>query len=272
MIYLSRRQRTRTARTAAAFGAALAIIFSMTLVPASSAAPAPPADSAKEILLRSVEALGGEQALAAIESYRVRIERNIRSSVDGVKYVSLTELFRAPNSVRREASIRFAGRGPFTTKILEVYDGAVAWSNDNEKQEMVRIQGGALQRAKTTTLARFSLLRRAARGEAEASWRGREVVSGRAANKVTIQVPNGTVTYLIDAESGRPFRADAAYGEIKETISLDDYRKVGSVTLPFRIVTDSNSYLEHEFMEDRFTEVVINPPLAADSFAAPRGR
>ena len=252
--------------------AALAAACVTALTLPTFAASGAPAGGARELLLASVEALGGESALDAIESFRIRIERNIRSSADGVKYVSMTELFRAPNSVRREAKIRFAGRGPYATRTLEIYDGATAWSNDNEKQEMVQVQGGALRRARMTTLARFSLLRRAARGEVATVVRGRENHSGRPTDGVTIEVPNGTVTYLIDVENRRPVHIEAEYGGIKQTISLNDYRKVGEVTLPFRIVTDTRSSLEDEYMEDRFTEVVINPSLSADFFADPRGR
>jgi hypothetical protein len=250
-----------------------AALFCLLVLGASTSIAAPPAaGDARAVLSLAVTALGGEKAFDAVKSYQVRVDRSVRSSVDGVKYVTLDETFRAPDSLRKEAEIKLAGRGPYVTRTLQVFDGSEGWSNENEKHEMLHVDGGSLQRVRKATLPRFGLLRRAARGEIGATLLGRQTLEGREVDQVRVDVPDAKLVYLIDVETRRPARVALEYEGMTETVSLDDYRTVGGLTLPFRVVTDSRGPGETEYMEDRLTDLRVNPVVPDASFAAPSGR
>jgi len=236
---------------------------------ARPAAAAPAAGSGRDALVRAVRALGGEEALAKVSSYQVTIRRNIRSSADGIKYVTIEESFQAPDLVRKVSRVELAGRGGYAVASLQVYDGAAGWSDENEKREMTRVAGGALVRVRRVNLPRFGLLRQAARGDVESTLLGRVEVNGRKVDRVRIAHPQSEVVYDLDPDTARPVRLEIVAKDYREVVVMDDYQPAGGLTLPFRIETLTHGATEEELMEDRLTEVRMNPVLPASLFQSP---
>jgi zinc protease len=228
--------------------------------PAVGAAQA--SDPAKAIVDRYVEAIGGK---ANIERIQTRIIRATMSLGLG-NNASLETLQQRPDLIIERS--KASGLG-WEVEFSSGYDGAVGWTQAPE-EGFRKLEGSRLQQyILNSRLDRNSRL--------DELYPTRKVLPDRVIDKKNHHVLEMSTTFgtqeiwCFDAESGlltlteRIEDKGGKKGSVKVTATLEEYREVDGVRLPFRIKVQEG--------KDKYTvkvkSVTHNAVIEADKFAPP---
>src|SRR6185436_19032235 len=218
--------------------------------------PPRPTETLDEIADKYVQASGGRDALAKINS---RVMKGTLTTRAG-QTVPVTVEEKAPGRYRQTLETKDGAT-------VRAFDGTAAWQQDGkdlwsvkipfEQQQVARLAdlGLPLQvkdRYQNLTVTRYDKID------------GKDVivVQGRTAPTVTEQLS-------FDKNSGllvrRVVSTRTAMGNLPEQIDYSDYRDVGGVKVPFQIRRASWDFV----MASKFTDVKVNVPVDDARFAMP---
>jgi hypothetical protein len=207
---------------------ALAVAFAVTqgVVPATQAQKLP---TAREIVDRFVKASGGEAALQAIKSMRVKGTFSIvGQSLGG----DLEMMSARPNKLLMRVSV------PAIGMIEEGFDGKIGWSiNPLEGPSLVTDR----QLSERADEAWFDAELHKDDYIKEMSVVGRESLDKRDVYRVKVVTVRGNEQFeLYDAENGLQVAVEASrdtpLGIVPSVVLMKDYQKFGAVLMPTRVV------------------------------------
>jgi len=227
--------------------------------------PRPTASSADQVFDRYLQALGGAQSLAALNSF---VARGTYVGFDTLGDNVPVDIYaKAPN---QRTTVVHLGSG--AAENVRVFDGRNGWNTSTGTLmpiPVVPLTGGALEGAKLEAALSFpgqikQLLK---------DWRTdfpSTTIDGRAVDVVQgTQADNTPVKFYFDRETGlllRLFRyTNTRLGFNPTQIDYADYRTVAGVKLPFKLTTtwtDGRSIIE-------LSELRANAPVDAARFARP---
>lgn len=191
------------------------------------------ADSAEAVLKKHVDALGGEAAHMKVKT------RKIVATMDlpGLGAVDVSITYKAPDKMRTEVNI------PNMGKVVEAYDGKVAWTQ-SPFTGLIEKQGSQLEQAKSQA----DFYRDVQIAKRFDNWKvkGNEVVEGKdtivlegsSAGKDSETLYLDAKTYLIVRVDGS---TDTPEGKTKASNYPSDYRDVDGLKMPHtvRVTTDA---------------------------------
>ena len=202
------------------------------VMPAFAAEPAPAAETPtkeQELIARIVEAYGGRDALAKVSSIYARGYCKLYQQDNGGW---ITRYFQHPRKLRVEA----AYRGSPETRILNDTKGWMGAGTAGQKEADRYAYEGLVFQYDYMNLP-FSLID----GNKTATYRGKDTAGGapvdvllfkgREGEEMTLYVDEKT--HLI-AKASSPITAPAGKTEI--AVEFFDYRDVGGVKMPFRVI------------------------------------
>ena len=226
--------------------------------PASRAGADAPLPTAQELLRKSDEAAGGEEAWKKTTSRRLK---GLYQSEDSSVFVGMEILKKSPNKSLTKISL------PNGVMIREVCDGRTAWI-ENSAKGYHEYTGAALE-AKLRE-ANFqdpgSIEKFARAGKVT----GVEKVSAHIAYVLEFDMDKKTHSKLyFDADSGLIVRSEDVIstpeGPYPVKVDFEDYRDVDGLKFPFRMKrTEKGSVILI-----RITQVTVNPPLDDTLFLKP---
>lgn len=233
-------------------------------VAAGAATPAPranadaPLPTAQDLLKKSAEATGGEDAWKKTISRRMK---GLYQSEDSSVFVGLEILQKSPNKSLTKISL------PNGAMIREVCDGHTAWI-ENSAQGYHEYTGAALA----------AKLR-----QADFQDPGNVEKSAQAGKVIGMEKLGAHDTYVLefdtdkkihsklyfDADSGLIVRSEdvisTAEGPYQVKVDFDDYRDVDGLKFPFRMKRTEKGAV----ILIRITQVTVNPPLDDTLFLKP---
>lgn len=220
------------------------------------------AQTADEIIARSIEARGGLAAIRAVQSVRMTGKMAM-----GEMQMPMTVEMMRPSSFRAEMS--FQGR-----PVVQAFDGQQAWTvppmGDGRPQALPA--EAARQMAQQADID-GALVDYQAKGN-QVELVGKEKVDGADAWRVKLTHKGGDVEhYLIDAKSGLPVRVEAVrrFGErqMEGETALGDYKDAGGWKWPHTIVNSAKGGAEKQTLS--FDTIEVNPALENARFRMPAG-
>jgi len=202
-----------------------------------STAVAASAQTADEIVEKTLTALGGRAALGKVTSRSTTGTITV-STPGGDVSGTIEVLNQAPNKSRTLIKLDLTPLGGQSVVIDNRFDGTSGYAMDSMRgnNDMPPGQVVSLRNAIFPT----PLLTYKERGT-KIALAGREKVADRDAYALTITPAAGPVTHLfIDAESYLPAKAVVTIelpeiGSLEQTIEFADYRDVDGVKVPFRL-------------------------------------
>lgn len=212
-----------------------------------------PATTPATILARYIQALGGEPALRAVKS------RVTEGNFDNGR--GLTTRFRiieeAPNrkltliGPEPIESVMGSGRG---------FDGTRGWDKSFIGTGLRTLEGRELgDAARDADLLRpLHLLDDCSAPSVETTATAHVVVCNA--------VGGGTIRHYFDKQSGLMTAQDVINGPRKLRITYEDYRSLGTVTLPFRTNIDTGGAI----IKYHATAIRLNQPVDSSVFQQPR--
>lgn len=245
---------------------------------AASAAPPAPKLSADEILRRNATARGGVDAWRKIKTMVQigRIERagevpggtaHARVTPDASQIVGFRLELARPNKMRYELTYQgataiqaFDGKEGFT--VQPGPSGAVARpfseSQTRAAAEQLDLEGPLLDAAAKGTVVTLESV---------------DAVRDRPAYKLSLKMKSGVTRHVwVDAETFLDVKIDGTRQIGDRTwpveTSFEDFRKVGSVQVPYRIATAVGGV--HTMESVKLSKVVLNVPLEDSLFTLPR--
>jgi photosynthetic reaction center cytochrome c subunit len=217
--------------------------------------------AAEKILDKFIQAVGGAQNLAKVNSFTAKGTYN---GFDTEFQKVPSEIFaKAPNMLT--VTNHLSGGTATTT-----YDGSAAWiASSNEPVPMILLTGGDLDGARLDADLAFPAMIKRNLTKWHAGFppvtiddHPVQVVEGTAAGGTNVKL-------FFDKDSGLLLRAtrfiDTVVGHIPLHIDYSDYRAVSGVKMPYHwqaTWVDGQSTTE-------LTEIKANAPVAADKFAKP---
>ena len=202
--------------------AAAALVLLCTAGPRAQQAPLP---SAREVIDRSVQAAGGENAFKAVRSIRGRGTVTIPAQ----KLTGTFEMLAArPNKTLTRVTMEGIGR------LEEGYNGKIGWSIDPVSGPALIAGRALMDRADE---AWFDAPLHAPDFVKSATVAGREDFDGRPAYRVKVVLVSGfEQDELFDIETGLPIgleaRRETPFGSAPTTTINRDYKKYGALMLP----------------------------------------
>jgi outer membrane lipoprotein-sorting protein len=221
------------------------------------------AETADEVIARSVEARGGLAKVKAVQSLRMTGRMAV---ADNDMPISVE--IKRPSSFRAEMSLQ--GR-----PVVQAFDGQQAWSiaplGSGEAQALPA--EAARQMAQQADLE-GPLVDYKAKGH-QAELVGREKVDGAEVWRIKLTRKDGDVEYyLIDARSWLPVRVEATRrvgGRQMEGITiLGEYKASGGWLWPHSIVNSARGVPEKQTLS--FDTVEVNPVIEDSRFRMPARR
>ena len=208
-----------------------------------------------ELLARAVEALGGEERLAAVEGWRREGTVELRGLTG-----TLVEWAAAPNRLRYEIDLNIVA-------VTRGYDGAEGWE---QRDDTVKPLSGEVLEGLERSAVFQPILAWHREGTPVASL-GRETVDGRPAWVLEVR-PEGARPERIwlDADSYLPLRrvrtSDPEDPTAESVTRWSDWREVAGVMVPFERTGGQGDTVQTV----RFSSYAIDPELPAALFANPR--
>ena len=234
-------------------------------VPAVEAPEATEDDVAmgRELLMRSAEALGGIEALTAIQSLRVTAEVTVIQPM-GEMVIGVESLVAFPDKSKTTMQTPMGD-------IDMTLTGDQAWVVDpmGNTQPLPDQQRDSMREELWRNLV-FLYNRMDAEG-LTVQHTGREEIEGRATEVLLITPPglNPFKLYL-DAETMLPYKkagqSMSQQGPVEAESTMSDYREVEGIKLPFKESMKQNGNPSGESVTQT---IEINPEIPADAFAAP---
>lgn len=216
------------------------------------------AETADEIIRKSVEATGGEQNLRKVADSVLR--GSIKSSgLDG----TISVYSKAPNKMRVDVVIG-------STKVSEGFDGQIAWESfGNKARKLTGADAEFLKKDAYDT--NNSLSRHKARG-IKVKLLGTRNAHGRKAHVIDWKYPDGsskkiyidTQTFLVIGEER--FRPSKSGKQTLEVFLYSDHKPVNGLTIPFKM-TMLNQFGKSEVI---FREAKNNTNLPSSLFQMPK--
>jgi outer membrane lipoprotein-sorting protein len=188
------------------------------------------AASAEELLRAHANSIGGVEAHKELTTRVLKGE--LRMPEQGVTAQFVIRA-KAPDKVRTELEI------PGLGKLVEAYDGEVAWS---ENPFVGLMEKPAEQHAQARRQADF--YRDVELFSRHESWtvQGKDTVGGRPVHVLEGKSEGGSSEILsLDVAKHWIIQAKTRDGDVETTIRLDDYRDVDGVKIPFQIELDAGS-------------------------------
>jgi outer membrane lipoprotein-sorting protein len=225
------------------------------------AAPAA-AQTADELIAKSLEARGGLDKLKAIQSIRM----TGRMTMGPMELPMVIEKKR-PASFRADITVQ-------GTAAVQAYDGTTAWGIS----PLGTGQAEALPAEAAKELADQAgldpLVDYKARG-CQAELLGKEKVEGSDAYKLRLTKKDGDVEYyFLDADSYLPVRVEAKRTirgtEIEGEITLGDYKEAGGFLWPYSIQTGTKGRPEKQDLT--FEKIEVNPVIDDTRFKMPAAK
>jgi hypothetical protein len=226
--------------------------------PAGAPAQAPrPTETLEQVVDKYIQALGGR---AAVEKASTRVMtgtvtmRNLQASPVTVQEKSTGE-YRIDIQTQPNPTIR-------------AFDGTTAWSPGGPQGQVRDLNG--LQRQQGLRLADFGLPLTITKRYSDLSVSRYGNIDGKDTIIVSGTAYPDVIEQLhFDKQSGlllrRSVSTATALGPLPEQIDYSDYRDVSGVKVPFSVRYATWNSL----MVEKFTDVKINAPIAADQFTKP---
>lgn len=207
--------------------------------------------TAREVLEKSLAALGGEAAIEKIQT---------REATGTIEVSGLTGRYqlwaKAPDKVRTKVEL-----APHHVEIG--FDGSIGWEKRTSVRELSEDEMVSLrQRANFNSL--LSYLRAATPAELKGQ---KQLVRGLAYEIQFSPKGERPVTVYFDAKSFLPWSEDREVEKGMLKLIYNDYRRVDGVLLPFRI----NEQSEKQNLLIKIDEYKINTPLSDNLFKNPLG-
>lgn len=222
--------------TRAAIWCATVLVWSATLSPAA-------AQTADEVIARSIKALGGEAALAKITSRRAT-GTVVISTPAGDITGEIEALAAAPNQARTLIKADLTALGAGQLVLDQRFNGETGYILDT-LQGNREMTGDQLDAQKTNFFPHPFLNYKGRKITATLS--GKEKVGDREAYVIVFDPPQGRdVRYFIDAETYLPIQMVITVmvpqigQDVEQTTRFVDHRAVDGVQIPFRLETSSS--------------------------------
>lgn len=194
--------------------------------------PLQAAPSAEELLKEHIQALGGVDAFKKVTTRQMKAVIEIPGA--GIT-ADMTIMSKAPDKQRSEIDI------PGMGKIIEGYDGKIAWSQ-NPFMGLVEKSGGQLKQAQQQAdfYRDVELLTR------YTGWtlKGKETIDGKATDVLEGKSKEGTTDRLYLDEKTRLLvqiktEVETPQGKVPVVSKLSDYRDVDGLKLPHKIAVEA---------------------------------
>jgi len=215
-----------------------------------------PAQSPSKILSRANKALGGEKALKSVRSWQANGTITRRSDGAAGRYES-------------EASGGNLFGGMFDLNGFEYavgYNGKSGWMRDS-RNGLRTLTGDAAKDFQAEARYRNSRWLNAKSEKTKITSGGSATVDGKRADVVVLNTAKGVqIKLFFDSATGLLAREEIPQGTIYKSFDYSDYRDVGGIRTPFRIVTD----VAGERFEITLASVVYNQPIDRAKFDFPR--
>jgi len=189
------------------------------------------AETVDEIVQKSLEAIGGEEAWLAVQSAKVTGTMRMGGSAAGAVEAPFTIEFKRPDKVRLEFTLQ-------GMTAVSAYDGTVGWAvipfmGKTEPEEMAEDQ---LKEIKDQAEFEGVLCNAKAKGHT-VELLGEEEVDGTPAYKLKVTKANGDVDVLyLDTEYYLEFKSEATREiqgtEVQVASVVGDYKEVGGLLFP----------------------------------------
>ena len=238
-------------------------LFGLIALAAFAAAAPASAQTADEVIARSIEARGGLASIKAVESVRM----TGTMSMGPMEMPMVVEMKRP---ARFRAQMTFQG-----SPVVQGFDGQQAWTiapTGGGRAEALPAEA-ARQMAQQADLE-GALVDYKAKGH-QAELVGKEQVEGRDAYRVKLTLKSGDVEfYLIDAKSWLPVRVEAVRqlgpNRIEGETKLGDYREVAGWKWPHTIENGAKGRPEKQTLS--FTRIEVNAAIDDARFQMPAAK
>lgn len=217
----------------------------------------------RELLLRSAEALGGIEALTAIQALRVAAEVTVIQPM-GEMVIGVESLVAFPDKSKTTMQTPMGD-------IDMTITGDQAWVVDpmGNTQPLPDQQRDAMREELWRNLV-FLYNRMDAEG-LTVQHTGQEEIEGRATEVLLITPPGlNPFRLYLDAETMLPYKkagqSMSQQGPVEAESTMSDYRDVEGIKLPFKESMKQNGNPSGESVTQT---IEINPEIPADAFAAP---
>ena len=217
----------------------------------------------EKILDKTIKARGGREAFEALTS---RVSKGtIEIAAGGQNIKGKLETYAAPpNKFYHLRDLGAAG------KIELGCDAEVYWAIERGK---ARLRQGDELRAATEQADFLALL----------NWRdyydnpeclGKETIDGRSCYKVAVTNKDGETEHrFYDRKTGLLCKMESTtkgqQGDVKNETRYDDYRDVGGVKFPFKVVQAGTAGAQKQVTTITWTSIEVNVDLPEDRFALP---
>jgi outer membrane lipoprotein-sorting protein len=195
------------------------------------------AQTADEIVDKSLAAIGGRAALAKLKSRSMTGKMTI-STDNGDIPATFEAINQAPNKMRRLITLDLSAFGAPSATIEQRFDGTTGYAMDGMRGE-VTLSASQLENLKNAVFP-SPLLDYKTRGT-KILLGGREKIGDRDVYALSLTPATGPVTRLfVDAQSYLPVRSVVTLdlpelGPQEQTTDFSDYREVDGVKVPFGI-------------------------------------
>lgn len=206
----------------------LSIAAGLMVLPAAPSAEQAALPTAREIVDRSIKAIGGAEAFKAIKSLRARGTLSIPAQgMSG----DLEMMAARPNKLLTRATIASMG------KLEEAYDGKIAWSLDPVNGPSLVIGKALLERADE---AWFDSPLHAEGYVRLMTVAGKETFDKRPVYRVNVTLMSGAeISELFDVETGLQLgfeaKRETPFGTVPTRSIFRDYKKFGALMYPTTI-------------------------------------
>lgn len=212
-----------------------------------------------QVLLKAVEAAGGQQKFLEIDNYEVTTESRVASSSKWINML-ITETIQFPDRTRQVFHIGDAER-------IQALDGLQGWKRlEGKKTALSEVQRREMERALFRDT--IAVYRQALMGTLKVILAGQETTSTDTTLVLEVRSRQGNhFTLYLDATSHLPVRKSYQGGSEVDfagfTEKYGDYRKVDGIWFPYSIVVETNG---KTFIESTVQEVSFNLKLRPDFF------
>ncbi|MCC5944297.1 MAG: hypothetical protein JJT94_05130 [Bernardetiaceae bacterium] len=192
------------------------------------------AQSADEIIQKTLDARGGEQAFQALKT--LKMEAEIETAQMPGHTIPAVIVKTKNNKMRSESTIQ-------GMSVVQAYDGQVAWMKNPMSGQVEKIPDGQAQQIKEQAYFDDLLIGYKSRGmSVEAGEQTK--IEGKGYYQLIFTEENGTKTsYYIDFETHLPYLKTTIFStggqEVEVKTYFENFQEVGKVKMPFIVDTQA---------------------------------